>query len=109
MPDDKRRLRNDTDPPENQPYSTLEFDPDEHRDDISEYYPTKEQQDEVLRILWDIMKTFVDLGWGVESVQMAFPELFENAGADSGKLLEQKRANIFNAASQNHVRGKDEK
>jgi len=98
-----------TNVPDNEAYSVLDFDPDQYRDDISEYYPTKEQQDEVLRILWDVMRTFVDIGWGVDGVQMVLPELFEKAGADSGKLVERKEANNFNAASENHSEKRSEK
>lgn len=64
------------------------FNPDEYRDDLAGLDLTKEQQDELLQTLWHIMSAFVDMGWGVDTVQMFLPGLFENAGADSGKLLE---------------------
>jgi hypothetical protein len=34
---------------------------------------TAEQADELLVTLWSIMRTFVELGWGVESVQKVLP------------------------------------
>jgi len=109
MPEKNRLLPTDPKPPKDKGYDAPQLDLEKYRDDISEYYPTLEQQDEVLRILWDIMKTFVDIGWGVDGVQMVLPELFEKAGADSGKLVEQKEANIFNAASDNHSEKRSEK
>lgn len=67
----------------------LELNPEDYRehldDDLSE-----EQQNELLHILWDIMRTMVDIGWGVDNVQLVLPELFEDVAQDSAKLLESK-------------------
>lgn len=81
----------------------LKLDPDKYRDRISEYYPTEEQQNEVLQILWDIMSMMVDIGWGVDSVQILLPDLFEKTGADSDKLLE-TTAPSFNAKAASNKR-----
>lgn len=50
--------------------------------DLARYLPeveaefaSDEEAAEFLRILWDIMCAFVDLGWGVDSIQLAFPDL----------------------------------
>ncbi len=68
----------------------MRFNPDEYREDIAEFGYTKEQQDEFLRTLWDIMCVFVDIGWGVETVQNFLPEIFEKSVQDSVNLLEEK-------------------
>ncbi len=47
--------------------------------EISDQFATHEEALEFLRILWDIMCAFVDLGWGVDSITLAFPELGEMA------------------------------
>ena len=53
------------------------FDPSKYREHVKDLDLTQEQQDEMLRALWDIMAAFVDLGWGVDSVQRLFPEFNE--------------------------------
>ena len=60
-----------------------DFDPEEYRADLNAPDLSQEQQDELLRALWQIMCTMVDIGWGVDSVQILLPELFEAASADS--------------------------
>ena len=85
----------------NLPLPLLKLDPDEFREDIAEFGMTREQEDEYLQTLWNILCIFVDLGWGVETVQNFLPELFEKAGQDSGNLLEEKDSkNHFNSAAQ---------
>ena len=65
----------------------LKFDPDEHRHHLSDETLTIEQQNEILQALWHIMSIFVDIGWGVDTVQIFLPELLENNGPDSEKLV----------------------
>ncbi len=66
---------------------SLVFDPEQYVDDFDELDLSNKQHIEFLQSLWHIMSTFVDIGWGVESVQLFLPELFEKAGQDSDKLL----------------------
>ena len=69
----------------------LALDPDEYREDLDQFDLTKEQQDEMLAVLWNIMRTFVEIGFGLDSVQVfstaknGRPD--EITGPDSGKLL----------------------
>jgi len=65
----------------------LELDPDKYRKHLGECDLTEAQQNEVLQVLWQIMSTMVDIGWGVDSVQMFLPDLFKKASMDSDKLL----------------------
>lgn len=67
----------------------LDFNADKYREHLDGIELTEAQQNEMLQVLWNIMSAMVDMGWGVDSVQMFLPELFEKAGADSDKLLEQ--------------------
>ena len=55
------------------------FNPDDYRDDIKEFDLTEEEANELLRALWDMMSAIVDLGWGVDTVQLVLPELFEKS------------------------------
>ena len=50
--------------------------------DVAQYLPevegrfdSEEDAIEFLRTLWNIMCAFVDVGWGVDSIHFAFPEL----------------------------------
>ena len=49
--------------------STPAFDPDEYREYVEELDLTEEQENELLGIIWSIMAAFVDLGFGVDSIQ----------------------------------------
>ena len=57
----------------------MQFDPDEYRADISHFELTKQQEDELLLSLFHIMKTFVELGWGVENTQLALKDMFRDS------------------------------
>ena len=49
------------------------LDMDRYREHVAEFDLTEEQKTELLRTLWSIMKSFVDLGFGVDSVQHILP------------------------------------
>lgn len=71
----------------------LDLTAEQFRHHIDEFDLTEEQQTELLQTLWNIMSTFVDIGWGVDTVQLYLPELFNEPSSDklapdSGKLLE---------------------
>ena len=48
----------------------LNMDPEEYRDQLKEFELTPEQEVELLQILWNIMATMVDLGWGLDYIQI---------------------------------------
>mgnify|MGYP003641934150 CR=1 FL=1 len=50
------------------------FNADDYKDDLG-VEMLSEQEVEMLRTLWNIMTTFVDLGWGVDNVSLLFPWL----------------------------------
>ncbi len=51
-------------------YSTpLRLDPDKYREYLPETCWSEEVQDEWLNTLWNMMSTFVDLGFGIDPVQ----------------------------------------
>ncbi len=54
-----------------------EFNPDEYREHIEAFDLTREQQDELLLTLWNIMKSFVEMGFGVDSIHYFIPGLKE--------------------------------
>ncbi|MCP5275793.1 MAG: hypothetical protein H6936_13275 [Burkholderiales bacterium] len=68
----------------------LKFEPDDYRHHLDEFDLTQEQQNELLESLWMIMSTMVDIGWGVDTVQILLPDLFAEVAPDSEKLLESR-------------------
>jgi len=48
----------------------LQLDLDEYRDDLAEFNLTEQQENELLEVLFNIMRTYVEIGFGLDSVQM---------------------------------------
>lgn len=59
------------DKPEAIPVPTLDY--DAYRGDLRNLELTAEQENELLTILWDIMRTMVDLNLDMDAVQMIMP------------------------------------
>ncbi len=85
----------------------LKLEPGDYRHHLDDFGLTEEQQNELLASLWSIMSTLVDIGWGVDTVQMLLPELFTEVAPDSEKLLESKDTSEF-AQTANAIRGTEE-
>ena len=68
----------------------LKLDPDEYREHLEEFDLSREQEDELLEALWNILRTFVDIGFGLDSVQLFVSPEDEKASGIDGKLLEKK-------------------
>ena len=66
------------------------LDPDKYRAYLANMEMTEAQQDEFLETLWNIMRTFVEIGWGLDSVQTLFSGIVEKAMRDERDTLEQK-------------------
>ncbi len=77
----------------------LALDPDKYRDHLEEFDLTPEQQNELLETLWHILRTIVDIGFGLDSVQLFSLESSEKTGKTSGRHIEQAERKIpFNQA-----------
>lgn len=63
------------------------FDMDAYRDDLAELDLTREEQTEILQALWQVMSSFVDIGWGVSNVQLLMPDLLGDVAPDSKNLI----------------------
>ena len=77
----------------------LKLDPDDYRADLAEFDLTKEQQDELLQTLWNIMSMMVDLGWGLDSVQLFSPSQAKKIDAESTSTVKIDNRTTFNVAS----------
>lgn len=65
--------------------NSLAFDADKYLEHVEDFQMTEAQKVEFLRTLWDIMSTFVRLGFGVESV---LPTIFQKALETPADALE---------------------
>ena len=75
----------------------LAFEADKYLEYVEEFEMTEAQRTEFLRTLWDIMATFVRLGFGVDSV---LPSLFQKASENATDALEQEiPTHEFNVAA----------
>lgn len=45
-------------------------DPEKYREHVKDFDLTEEEQTELLKTLWSIMAAFVDMGFGVDSIQL---------------------------------------
>ena len=82
------------------PLAPLQLDPDEYREHLAEFDMTEEQQNELLGVLWNIMRTFVEIGFGLDSVQMFSVASDEKSRSDSGNRLQVKNTpHQFNQAA----------
>ena len=64
------------------------LDVDAYRPYIEDFDLTEEQAAELLRTLWEIMKAFVDLGFGVDSIHHFIPALGDASRALEGETVE---------------------
>lgn len=82
------------------------FDAQKYRDELGDLDLTEEQATEFLRTLDFILRSFVDLGWGVDSVQNFIPAMKEfSSQIEANELEHKKNMKVFNGAALN---GKDD-
>ncbi|PUB90896.1 MAG: hypothetical protein DBP01_05225 [gamma proteobacterium symbiont of Ctena orbiculata] len=62
----------------------LACDPEKYREYLDEFDCSEEEQTELLQILWSIMAAFVEMGFGVDSIQF-LPTEAQEAEADEKK------------------------
>ncbi len=66
------------------------FDPKRYADEIADMDLTDEQAAEYLGTIWEIMKAFVDLGFGVDSVHHVLPQLAAIPSDEGGAMIESR-------------------
>lgn len=85
----------------------LPFEAGKYLEYVEDFEMTAAQKVEFLRTLWDIMATFVRLGFGVES---ALPGLFQKASENAADTLEQAApTHEFNTAVDDGTRDNNKK
>ena len=84
------------------------FDAEEYLPYVSEFDLTEEQASELLATLWEIMKAFVDLGFGVDSIHEFLPALKDVSQEIESGTVESK-SNRFIAEFKESARDRGEK
>lgn len=84
------------------------FNAEEYLPDLAEFDLTEEQANELLVALWEIMKAFVDLGFGVDSIHEFLPALGEVSQEIEACEVESER-NVISRKFENSARGCGEK
>lgn len=72
--------------PDKNGVTIMKCNPDDYRDDLAAFNMTREQEDEFLFTLWEMMRTFAEMGQGVSSINNIFPAIFEKADQASSSL-----------------------
>lgn len=68
--------------------------------DVEAQFESEEAAMEFLRTLWNIMCAFVDLGWGVDSIHFALPELAKFSSLDSAAEVSSPEHQTFKQQAQ---------
>lgn len=79
------------------------FDPADYLEDLHELDLTETQKIEFLQTLWHIMAAFVDLGWGVNSLQYVLPGLAELSANCEIQAVDNTSADDAGSADDNHA------
>ncbi|KIO48278.1 hypothetical protein [Nitrosospira sp. NpAV] len=80
------------------PVPTLDC--DAYREDLTEFELTTEQENELLSILWDIMRTMCDLNLDMDAVQMIMPTFLYAALNEDKNDQTGKAAQPFNQSAE---------
>jgi hypothetical protein len=98
---DKKRLVDEwTDAPRAGYPGTLKLDVAKYRRHIDHFDISEKQKIELLQTLWSIMRSFAELGYGVDNVQRVIPALAEfSSRAESDALELNVNSELFNASA----------
>lgn len=76
------------------------FEPDKYRGYLEEFELSTEQENVLLGTLFNIMRTFVDIGFGLDSVQMFSPALVDFVRTQSkDEVTQNDTPQCFNEAA----------
>lgn len=70
------------------------FEPQRYRDKTDHLEFTEEQKDELLLTLWEIMRAFVEMGFGADSIQRVFPSVFGEFSEASSDAVQSSGSNL---------------
>ena len=81
------------------PVPTLDY--DIYRGDLTDLKLTAEQENELLTILWDIMRMMIDLNLDMDALQIVMPPSLCKAFNEDGKYDEAEQKSNRNSDTQN--------
>lgn len=84
------------------------FDAEEYLPHVAEFDLTEEQASEMLATLWEIMKAFVEMGFGVDSIHEFLPALNEVSQEIEAGAVESK-GNCISTEFQESAKARGEK
>jgi hypothetical protein len=70
-----------------------QFDVDEYREELKSLDLTPEQEVELLTTIWEMMKCFVELGFGVDSMSLILPDIFNDTSQTPENVITNKSNN----------------
>lgn len=71
-------------------YPRLELDPEDFRDEMDEWDCSEAQKQELLRIIWEVVRSCVELELNVNVIQILLPDIFHKSAKDSVNMVEPK-------------------
>lgn len=85
------------------PQGACVFNVEKYREDMDGFDLTEDQATELLQTLWNIMATFVELGFGVDSVQLLLnTAVSENTDIEPEPGRTEGSSDMFNSAGSGH-------
>lgn len=104
------RDTSDASPPDLGYPGALELDVEKYLPYVEGFDISEEQKAELLKNLWSIMRSFVEIGWGLDTLQVCIPALKEFSSEFQKNSLEQKEKHLpFNEAAEKNDQGKVER
>ena len=79
-----------------QPPQPPKLDIEEHRADLAAFNYTKEQEDEFIQSLWNVVCSAIDAGFGLDAVSMIIPAFTEKALGNEPQELDSKDTQATN-------------
>ena len=95
-----------------QPASALALDTDRYLPELEEFDITEDQKIEMLQTLWSLMRAFVDIGWGVDSIHHVLPDLAAITSESDADEIDSEDAGLvdrFDKAAERKAAPRDER
>lgn len=71
-------------------YPSAMFNPEDFAEETADWDCSEEDKIEILRIIWNVTRSCVEMQMDVRVVQNFLPQLFDQSVSDSDSLLEEK-------------------
>ena len=97
FPGNNKELRGEPAEATHEAMQSPTLNPEGYREYLEDFDLDEAEQNELLIVLWNIMRSFVEMGFGLNSVQMLLPAIAENSGKSVSDSVKQiSRGERFN-------------